>query len=200
MSSITSQQSLTDTQSLRVAIQPQLQSGERVLWVGQPQKGLMLRSQDAFLIPFSLLWCGFAIFWEASVATSHNAPAFFLLWGAAFVAVGLYIVFGRFITDATVRDKTVYAVTNERVLIRSGLWTIGTRSLYLDGLSEMNVSDDANRRGTITFGSAPSISRYWNGGWPGAAQNMPPAFERIEDVHKVFALLRDAQKASRREP
>ncbi len=76
-----------------------LDSDERLLWSGAPGGGLRLRRSDIFMIPFSILWGGFAIFWE-SLALRHNAPLFFLVWGLPFVALGLQMMVGRFFWDA----------------------------------------------------------------------------------------------------
>lgn len=38
-----------------------LDGREKLPWTGQPKSGMVFRSADIFLIPFSLLWCGFAI-------------------------------------------------------------------------------------------------------------------------------------------
>jgi hypothetical protein len=59
-----------------------LGTGETLRWSGHPRQGVMLRSADVFMIPFSILWAGFAFFWEASVLRG-GAPVFFALWGSA---------------------------------------------------------------------------------------------------------------------
>jgi len=73
----------------------ELGKGEELLWTGQPKSGVYLEARDAIMVPFSLLWCGFAIFWEGSVLV-QNAPLIFKLWGIPFVCIGLYMVVGRF--------------------------------------------------------------------------------------------------------
>jgi hypothetical protein len=93
-----------------------LRADEQLLWQGAPDAGVWFTSEDVFLVPFSILWCGFAIFWESSVIGGH-APFFFRLWGIPFVAVGLYFVAGRFFYKNYRKRSTVYAVTTKRAMI-----------------------------------------------------------------------------------
>jgi hypothetical protein len=171
-----------------------LSRGERVLWVGEPRRGLVLRSADLFQIPFSLFWAGFAVFWESSVVTT-NAPFFFKLWGIPFVLIGIYLVIGRFFVDAKQREGTVYALTNERVLIASGLFSRQLKSLDLRTLPEVSVSLNADGRGTIAFGSSGNFSNtFFTPGWPGYGRYLPPSFELIADAAATASLIREAQR------
>lgn len=92
---------------------------EHVLWKGKPDEGLQLSSGDYFMIPFSLLWCGFAIFWEF-MAITGGAPFFFCLFGIPFVCIGCYMVFGRFIWSAYVQKRTMYVITNKKIIRKRG--------------------------------------------------------------------------------
>lgn len=107
-------------------MKPHLFPGERVLWTGQPKQGLALSGRDAFLIPFSLLWGGGAIFWNVQVwsfpETGQGGPEwFFRLWGLPFLIAGVYLIIGRFIHDAALRKNALYGVTDQRVLLIRGL-------------------------------------------------------------------------------
>jgi Bacterial PH domain len=175
------------------SIQFALDRGERQLWAGMPRQGLVLRPSDALQIPFSLLWAGFAVFWELSVFRS-GAPLFFVLWGIPFVAVGFFVVIGRFWVDAWRRSRTTYAVTSERVIINSGLFTPTSKSLALRTLSDVTLQERSDGTGTITFGNASPFAAMSAGmSWPGMPQI--PAFEMISDARRVYSIIREAQRA-----
>jgi len=176
------------------AISPQLGSGERLLWSGQPRQGVFLRSNDWALIPFSLLWGGFAIFWEWSVVNS-NAPLLFRAWGIPFVLIGLYLIVGRFFVDAKQRSNTYYGLTSERVIIVSGLFATTTKSLQLRTLTDVSLVESNNGTGTITFGATPP---WWAGGagWPVARAQLSPAFDTVDSARDVYERLRRAQQAA----
>jgi Bacterial PH domain len=178
-----------------VSIQFNLDRGERQLWAGQPKQGLVFRAADTFMIPFSLLWGGFAIFWEASVLTT-NAPGFFALFGVPFVLMGLYVTVGRFFVDARRRANTTYAVTTERVLISTRWFSASTKSLNLKTLSDITLNERRDGSGTITFGPTnPLATMYGGTWWPGLSQT--PSFEMIRDAKRVYDLIRDAQRDNR---
>lgn len=179
-----------------LVIQSELSSGEKLLWSGQPLTGIRLRKQDGFMIPFSLLWGGFAIFWESSVIHSHG-PFFARLWGVPFVLLGLYLIFGRFFVDAKQREKTFYGLTSERIIIVSGIFSRNVRSLNLKTLSEINISEKSDGTGSIFFGPTyPFTTRWSGGGWPGTNNYAPPAFDLIEHVKETYELIRRTQNAA----
>ncbi len=108
-----------DDPEAQLRLQPYLLSGERILWTGQPDPRRLVGGKDAYLIPFSLMWGGGAVFWEAAVLLS-GAPIFFVLWGIPFVLVGQYLIWGRLLAKRWDKKRTVYAVTSQRVLVVRG--------------------------------------------------------------------------------
>jgi hypothetical protein len=148
------------------------------------------------MIPFSLLWGGFAFFWEYSVL-QENAPVVFALWGIPFVLIGIYIIIGRFFADSYQRSRTLYGVTDQRVLIVSGIFSREVKSLSLSNLSAISLQERADSSGTILFGPSNPMYALWAGtAWPGMTKQHPPAFDLLENVRHVYDLLRATQRRS----
>ena len=124
-----------------------LNYGEQVLWQGKPEKFSLLEKQDWFMIPFSIMWCGFAVFWEATVIMA-NAPLMFKIWGIPFVCLGLYLVAGRFIHKRHVLRNTDYVITNRKIIRRA----VGKIDfLERTSLPAMQVESRDDGSGTIRF-------------------------------------------------
>lgn len=140
------------------------------------------------------MWGGFALFWEYSVISTDNTPFFFMLWGLPFVAIGLHFIFGRFLIDAKQRASAFYGVTNQRVIIVSGVVSKKVKSLNLRTLSDLSLDDKGTGKGSTSFGGS-SMPSWWAGGmaWPGMP-SPAPAFEFIENPRAVFEIIRKAQE------
>ena len=167
-----------------------LGAGERLLWSGIPRQGIVVRTADALLVPFSVMWGGFAIIWELTVLR-RGLPWFFALWGVPFVLVGLYIMIGRFFYDSLRRRRTAYGLTTERVILVSGVQTQRITSLSLATLTNISVEVRDDGSGTISFGPTQTIAPRYRGAWTGAP--VEPSFELIADARHVYEMLREAQ-------
>jgi len=149
-------------------IQPELLAGESLLWSGQPLRKIIFHQRDLFAIPFSLLWGGFAIFWEWGVTghfgnsgNSHSAPTFFTLWGIPFVIMGQYLIWGRFLYTAWKKGRTYYAVTNKRVIVVSIGFSRKLIDGYLRNLNSASLTLRSDGIGTIEFAPASLALSNW---------------------------------------
>lgn len=170
----------------RNRLRPLLRPGEQLRWVGQPDPQVRFAPMDLFLVPFSLMWGGFAIVWEWQVLTSSES-LLFVLWGIPFVLVGLYFIVGRFIYKKHRKLKTVYGLTDSRAIV-------STSERSFDDTPVKNVpvrvnrSRD-NRHATVVFGGGRHTA-YLNTGMDffafGQAQGMG-----FFDVADPEALIRE---------
>ena len=179
-----------------------LHSGETVIWSSRPGQGVHLTRRDLYLIPFSLAWGGFVIFWVTQVASSKDIPIVFAVVGIPFLIMAILIVFGRFLLDASLRRNMAYALTEQRILIlRTGLWPY-LKAARLDLLPGATLIEKANGRGTIRFGEQ---AQMWGG--PNAAFGIWVAcldptlqFLEIDNARHVFDLVQLKMKARIRTP
>jgi hypothetical protein len=189
-----------NSQFITEVFRPYLFAGERVLWSGQPKQGVTLSGRDTFLIPFSLIWGGFAIFWNAMVwlgpfDSNDGSPGwFFKLWGLPFLVAGLYLIVGRFFHDARIRKNLLYRVTEQRIIVlRKSKFT----SLDIHHLPRLELSEHRDGTGTLAF--EPSNFGPW-GGMSGFSLWLPALggatqFFRIRDPRKVYELIRNEARS-----
>ena len=137
--------------SAAAVVEPLLEPDERLIWSGQPRGGIRFELSDLFYVPFSLLWAGFAFFWNFAVWQS-GGPLFARLFGIPFVLVGIYIVVGRFVYDALRRKNTYYALTNQRVMILTQLFSRKLQSIRIGLIDPISIDVGGNGVGTIAFG------------------------------------------------
>lgn len=159
---------------------PYLSAGETMLWWGKPGTGHLIAGQDILMIPFSIVWCAFAIFWEASVV-SAGAPLMFSLFGIPFVCVGLYMVFGRFLWTAWIRKRTYYVITNKKIIRARG-----NRIDMLEGrnMPPVHVTAFRDGSGTIRIGYPHYVRRngFHNSAY---AAVQPFVLDNVPDVARV---------------
>jgi hypothetical protein len=190
-------------------LQPELLSGESVYWAGMPNPQVIFHSDDWGVIPFSLLWGGFAIFWEAGVlglwtdSTKSPTGAFsnlMALWGIPFVLIGQYMIWGRFVVDAWLKRRTYYAVTNRRVLILQEGWERKTNFVFLESLPEL--SREGTSIGTLwlgpklpTFGARGQRTRGFSRFWLSDSTFVLVDIDNVDYVQRLILDLREKSRA-----
>ncbi len=185
-------------------VQPELIGGESLLWTGKPNPRVIFHADDVFLIPFSLLWGGFAIFWEMGVlglwgnfGKGGPAPVFFQIWGIPFVVIGQYVIWGRFVWDAWLKKRTYYAVTDRRVLVVQEGRARKTSWLYINSIP--TVEREGPGPGTIWFGpKGPLMTgrRQTSRGWSRFSVGGVPIFADIDDLDSVYRLVLELREKS----
>lgn len=178
----------------RSRILPILRQGEQLLWVGQPDSRVRFTAADGFLVPFSILWGGFAVFWEIMAVTTAR-QSYFWIFGIPFVLVGLYFIFGRFIFKKRRKLVTAYGLTDRRAIV-----CVGDRSVADSPLAGTPTKVDRSRDGqhvSVIFGSQGLMGfagMYQNTGLDffsfGMGQTV--AFYDVEDSEGLTRALEEA--------
>jgi hypothetical protein len=176
----------------QMEVQPFLSGGESLLWSGRPRTGVRLQAADLFMIPFSLMWGGFAIFWEMMVIRMHGSW-FMKLWGVPFVAIGLFMIFGRFFVDAARRAGTYYAVTSNRVMIITQRGKT-VASFPLEQIPGLTTTEGRDGFGNVVFVSGSPMVAQIGPLLATASRGSAPVLELIESPRLVAETITRAQR------
>jgi len=178
-----------------------LRPDEHLYWAGTSDPARLLSGRDGFLIPFSLLWCGFVGFGTVSVLRDGAAGPELVIF-PIFLLIGLHMLLGRFLVKLHRKRTTVYAVTDRRALV---ITPRGTREVPI-GRTDRTVSWTGDRRhcnvewdatgggpGSMLFGWGTNAKVYANTGLDGFFGPQPMAFWDVTDGE---ALVRELDRAS----
>jgi hypothetical protein len=189
-------------------LEGELSAGESIVWSGRPNPSVIFHGSDLFMIPFSLLWGGFAIFWETAVTgylgSGHGraAPSVMVLFGIPFVLIGQYLIWGRFFYAAWKKKRTLYAITNRRVLVLSLASGSQIVSAFLENIPAIDREVRADGIGTLKFGQIPNSwagGRNYYGTWDSLHLNSGiPVFVDIDDAASVYNMVADLHARTNR--
>jgi hypothetical protein len=174
----------------------ELMPGESILWAGKPNASVIFCKIDIFLVPFTVLWLGFIVYWIIGAA---GASVTFSLFGLPFLLIGLFMVFGRFIIKTNRKRKTGYAVTNKRVIIilmnpngiRRNMISADIKNIQNDSLSS-----NRHNNGSLIFGNLPYPAYFFNSGLDfmlGFSHSNIVAFFDVDNIDQVYSVYRKAK-------
>ncbi|MDO3624636.1 PH domain-containing protein [Mucilaginibacter sp. BT774] len=181
-------------------LQYELIDDEKLVWTGRPGTGIIFRKIDIFLIPFSLIWFGMIIFVIFGVSTSpsenSNTPWPVFLFLIPFLSAGCYVTFGRFFIDKRRRANTVYGITNDRIIIRSGVFSQKVNSFNIKTLSNLSIDEKSDGTGNIVFSQNNFMFGMMSGMMvQGMGTKFVPSFESIADVRSVYNIILKLQRS-----
>ena len=191
----------------QLQLEPYLRPGERLLWCGRPDPQVWFTPADGFLIPFSILWTSFAIFWEIGVSTSSGGSPVGAVFGVPFLAIGAYMVLGRFLYKRYRKKRTFYGITAQRAMIFVAPGALADMPL-LQQPANIRRSRDG-RHASVVIGPVPAPRRragslrtrsaswvyYANTGTEPLARGvvMPFAFYDVADGDAMLSALDQAR-------
>ena len=180
----------------------QLSPKERLLWSGRPRPGLQPNSK-LLLLCAGLVLLVAGGFWiqqgrvlgGAAIGgpTGRIVMTMRLIQGISLLVPVLVLAVPA-VLDLMVRSRTVYALTDRRVLIAGGLNGRRVTSLPLASLTEISLDVRADGSGTIGFGperkqAAQALGYTW------ISPDSSHRLDRIDDVRAVHAHILEAQRA-----
>src|SRR6185369_12069600 len=117
--------------------------GERVLWAGEPVQRPFFVAADGVIAPAGLILAAAAL-WFLLVKQPGGAA---MAGTVVALVIGLYGLAGRSVVRYLALGRTTYAVTDSRIIARSGLFRQKERSSELAGLTAPVVKPGPSRTG-----------------------------------------------------
>ena len=148
------------------------------------------------MIPFSLLWGGFVVFWF--VLVRDQAPLQSVLVDILLSVAAAYVVVGRFFHRRYRKRHIFYALTDHRALILQEAWPRSIETVDLATVWAITIRARRSGFGHIFFGEAPRWGGFFEEGWPASGRGYrwsnaqtPARFLDLRDANEVYRLVEE---------
>jgi hypothetical protein len=147
-------------------INAELNQGETILWLGQPDPKYDFTPLDLWWIPQGLcFWVGAGLNLYSNLRSSFYSITWLLLcdgFALALFCFSGYFTFGRFYVKRWMKKMTWYLVTDKRILILVKRKTVRTRSADIKEIKafEKNLRSDGS--GALIFGDILASQASFN--------------------------------------
>lgn len=156
-------------QEIEQSIQPELHPGEKLLWCGKPRRRFMFHPASIFLVVMIIFLFAligglillnnmrhFIVVIEhlTSGASARVATTAFV--SGLFILLGLVAAWG-FVFYPLERRKTLYALTDQRLIIISGLLRRRAKSFDLSTVNFTALTEPVKGKATIIFGQVDPV-------------------------------------------
>jgi hypothetical protein len=176
----------------KAVIQRELAAGESLLWSGRPDPVRSSRAAYGCWV-FAVPWTAFSVFWMlmASGVLSGKLNLPFALFGLPFVLVGLGMLMAPRWAYASAK-KTVYAVTNQRLIVMTEGRFRSVKSFYADDIGSLERRERPDGTGDLIF-----AKRAWRDS-DGDRRYSETGFTGIRDVRSVEQLVYETFKSEKK--
>jgi Bacterial PH domain len=163
----------------------------RVAFMNIPSETLQQEIAPGERVGFGVVFFSFSVFWMLgawSQTSNSNSiqSVVFPLFGIPFVLIGFHLFIGHFFWSALRRKFTEYAVTNQRVIMCSGIFSKTTQSIEYRKIPTLTVTEKSDGSGSIQFGETKAI----NAGE--GVSYVATKMEAVPDVRSVYNIIRKA--------
>jgi hypothetical protein len=176
---------------LRSLVEAELQSAERIIWMGQPIPGRCARMTLPIVL-FGIAWTAFALFWTAGATWGMSKMTSgtgwfraFPLFGLPFILIGLAMLSSPYWARRKAQ-RSAYVLTERRAILFTAGWrgTVTVRSFEPDRLRDLRRKQHPDGSGDLVF--AEDIRRDSDGD----RQVTAVGFLAIQEVKGVEELVR----------
>ena len=168
-----------------------LDSGEQILWQGEPERGVRANIADFRRVLPGLAMVAFALFWTTM---AMRANFFFGLFGVFFIFVGLRTALEPILWPAFVRARSFYTLTDRRAIIATTLPLQGRRLVSYPMDAQTVIEYVGTTAPSVLFG-VPLNTTSKVFGWSVQGTPKRAGFEFIKDADQVIAMMRQIQRA-----